>query len=80
LLSGRLPGRSAANARHRSLSLPSVENVDGIFADHIDVHLAVDKLRRRYGWAVDAEEGRPGYHLEAWPFSFPQRRRRRTLL
>ncbi len=45
----------------------------GILADHIDVHLAVDKLRRRYGWAVEAVEGRPGYRLESWPFRFHRR-------
>ncbi len=50
----------------------------GILADHIDVHLAVEKLRRRHGWRVVAVEGRPGYRLKAWPFSFPRRRRRRT--
>ena len=48
-------------------------------ADHVDMHRAVDKLRRRHGWAVDAEEGRLGYPLEAWPFSFPRCLRRRTL-
>lgn len=42
----------------------------GILADHLDAHQAVGKLRRRYGWRVDAIEGRPGYRLRAWPFRF----------
>ncbi len=47
----------------------------GILADHLDVHNAVDKLRRRYGWRVDALEGLPGYTLRSWPFRFTRRRR-----
>ena len=46
-----------------------------ILADTVDVHLAVEKLRRRYGWSVDAVEGRPGYGLAVWPFRFTRRRR-----
>ena len=46
----------------------------GILADHIDVHMAVDKLRRRYAWRIGAIEGRAGYRLEEWPFSFTRRR------
>ena len=46
----------------------------GILADHLDVHLAVEKLRRRYSWRVEAEEGRPGYRLDEWPFRFRRRR------
>jgi hypothetical protein len=47
----------------------------GIIADHIDVHLAVAKLRRRYGWSVDAVEGLAGYRLAAWPFRLKRHRR-----
>ena len=47
-----------------------------IFADSVDVHLAVEKLRRRYGWRMEAVEGRPGYRLAVWPFRFTRRRRR----
>jgi len=47
---------------------------NGILADSVDVHLAVEKLRRRYGWQVAALEGRPGYRLAAWPFRFRRRR------
>ena len=50
-----------------------------MLADHVGVHRAVYKLRRRHGWSVDAEKGRPGYFLEAWPFRFPRCLRRRTL-
>lgn len=49
----------------------------GILADNVGVYLAVDKLRRRYGWKVDAVEGRTGYRLEAWPFRFHRRCRHR---
>gem|GEM_PF-1736552 len=48
----------------------------GILADHIAVHVAVDKLRRRYAWQVIAIEGRTGYHLEEWPFRFARGQRR----
>ena len=47
----------------------------GILADHIEVHLAVDKLRRRHTWRVTAVEGQPGYCLSAWPFRFSRGRR-----
>jgi putative addiction module component (TIGR02574 family) len=46
----------------------------GILADSVDVHRAVEKLRR-HGWVVGAVEGRPGYRLEAWPNRFTRRRR-----
>jgi len=45
-----------------------------ILADHADIHLAVEKLRRRYSWRVETEEGRPGYRLDEWPFRFRRRR------
>ena len=48
----------------------------GILAGSVDVHLAVEKLRRRYGWAVAAVEGLPGYRLESWPHRFTRSRRR----
>ena len=44
-----------------------------ILSDSVDVHLAVEKLRRRYGWRVAAIEGRSGYRLAAWPFRFTRR-------
>ena len=47
----------------------------GILADSVDVHLAVEKLRRRHGWVVWAVEGLPGYRLEAWPHRFTRARR-----
>ena len=46
----------------------------GVLADHVDVHLAIAKLRRRYAWQVEATAGRQGYRLEAWPFRFQRRR------
>ena len=45
-----------------------------ILTDSVDVHLAVEKLRRRYGWHIAATEGRPGYQLTAWPFHFRRKR------
>lgn len=48
----------------------------GILATNVDVHQAVEKLRRRYGWQVDATEGEPGYQLVRWPYSFTRRQRR----
>ena len=52
----------------------------GIFADHIDVHKAVCRLRRRYGWRVEAREGEPGYRVTRWPYKFTRRRRSGQLL
>ena len=52
----------------------------GILTDSVDVHLAVEKLRRRYGWRVDAIEGRPGYRLMAWPFRFGRQAARQLFL
>ena len=46
-----------------------------VLADSVDVHLAVEKLRRRHGWVVGAVEGLPGYRLEAWPHRFTRSRR-----
>ena len=46
----------------------------GILSDSVDVHMAVEKLRRRYGWHVAAVEGRPGYQLAARPFRFMRNR------
>jgi len=57
LVEGRVHAQAALESR-------------GILADYIDVHLAVDKLRRRYGWRVSAEEGVPGCCLVAWPYLF----------
>lgn len=51
----------------------------GILADHLDVHQAVAKLRRRYGWHVAATEGHAGYELRAWPYRFTRRPRRGQL-
>ena len=51
----------------------------GVLADHVDVHKQVEKLRRRYGWSVDAIEGRAGYRLFRWPFRFSRRPRRGQL-
>lgn len=51
----------------------------GILADHVDVHLAIAKLRRRYGWLVDAIEGEAGYGLRRWPYRFRRRPRRGQL-
>jgi hypothetical protein len=42
----------------------------GIEVDHVDVHQAIQKLRRRYDMQIDAEERLPGYRLEAWPYKF----------
>ena len=47
----------------------------GILAGSVDVHLAVEKLRRRHRWVVGAVEGLPGYRLEAWPHRFTRSRR-----
>jgi hypothetical protein len=47
----------------------------GILATNIDVNKAVEKLRRRYRWCVDAAAGEPGYRLEQWPWHFTRQRR-----
>ncbi len=47
-----------------------------ILADHIEVHRAVEKLRRRYGRSVEAIEGRAGCRPEAWPLRFSRGRNR----
>lgn len=46
----------------------------GVDADHLDIFAAVMKLRRRYSWQVDAEERRPGYRLDAWPYRWRRQR------
>ena len=52
----------------------------GILTTNVDVHQAVEKLRRRYSWRVDATAGEPGYRLQEWPFRFTRRRRRQLRL
>ena len=66
---------AAAERPGESVHLQVVLEERGILADSVDVHLAVEKLRRRHGWVVGAVEGLPGYRLEAWPHRFTRRRR-----
>lgn len=42
----------------------------GVEADHVDIHQAVQKLRRRYGWEIEAETREAGHRLTAWPYRF----------
>lgn len=67
---------AAANRPGERVHVQAALESAGILADHVDVHVAVEKLRRRYGWSVGAVEGRAGYRLEAWPFRFSRGRRR----
>jgi hypothetical protein len=64
---------AAADSPDGRVHVQAALEARGILADHVDVHLAVSKLRRRYGWQVTAAEGRPGYSLTAWPFRFKRR-------
>lgn len=52
----------------------------GVLTTNVDVHKAVCKLRRRYGWVVDSAEREPGYRLVAWPYRFRRRRFRQLPL
>lgn len=75
-VAGVLASAAAERPGERVHVQPALE-AQGILADSVDVHLAVEKLRRRYGWQVAASEGRPGYELTAWPFRFTRNRGRR---
>jgi len=66
---------AAADQPEERIHVQAALEAKGVLADSVDVHLAVEKLRRRYGWQVAAVEGQPGYRLAAWPFRF---RRHRT--
>jgi hypothetical protein len=67
---------SAAGERPgEAVHVQAVLEQRGYLADNVDVHGAVEKLRRRYGWEVEASSGRPGYCLMAWPFRFKRHRR-----
>lgn len=68
-VAGVLAGAAAERSGERVHVQAALEE-RGILADHVEVHLAVSKLRRRYGWRVDAVEGQTGYRLKAWPFRF----------
>ena len=68
-VAGVLASAAAERPGERVHVQPSLE-ARGILAGSVDVHLAVEKLRRRYGWKVAAVEGRPGYRLAAWPYRF----------
>jgi hypothetical protein len=66
---------AAAERPGERVHVQPVLKARGILADSVDVHLAVEKLRRRHGWVVGAVEGLPGYRLEAWPHRFTRSRR-----
>jgi hypothetical protein len=65
---------AAAEQPGRRVHVQAALEAHGILTDSVDVHLAVEKLRRRYGWQVAATAGRPGYRLGAWPYRFRRRR------
>ena len=73
-VAGVLASAAAERPGERVHVQPALE-ARGILADSVDVHLAVEKLRRRHGWVVGAVEGLPGYRLEAWPHRFTRSRR-----
>ena len=73
-VAGVLASAAADRPGERVHVQPALE-ARGILADSVDVHLAVEKLRRRHGWVVGAVEGLPGYRLEAWPHRFTRSRR-----
>jgi hypothetical protein len=73
-----VPGVLASAAAERPgerIHVRTALEARGVLADHVDVHSAVSKLRRRCAWRVTAREGRPGYRLEVGPFTFARRRR-----
>lgn len=47
----------------------------GVYADHIDLQHAIQKLRRR-GCAIEATPRVPGYRLTGWSLSWAWHRRR----
>ena len=71
-MAGVLASAAAERPGERVHVQPALE-ARGILAGSVDVHLAVEKLRRRHGWVVGAVEGLPGYRLEAWPHRFTAR-------
>ena len=73
-VAGVLASAAAERPGERVHVQPALE-ARGILAGSVDVHLAVEKLRRRHGWVVEAVEGLPGYRLEAWPHRFTRSRR-----
>ena len=73
-VAGVLASAAAERPGERVHVQPALE-ARGILAGSVDVHLAVEKLRRRHGWVVGAVEGLPGYRLEAWPHRFTRSRR-----
>jgi hypothetical protein len=75
-VAGVLASAAADRPGERVHVQPALE-ARGILADSVDVHLAVEKLRRRYGWQIAAREGRPGYELTAWSFRFRRNRGQR---
>jgi hypothetical protein len=46
----------------------------GIETDHVEIRQAVQKLRRRYGMEIDADERKPGHRLVDWPYRFKRLR------
>jgi hypothetical protein len=74
-VAGILTSAAAERPGERVHVQPALE-ARGILADSVDVHLAVEKLRRRHGWVVGAVEGLPGYRLETWPHRFTRSRRK----
>ena len=66
---------AAADRPEERVHVQAALEAKGILADSVDVHLAVAKLRRRYGWRVVAIEGRAGYRLVEWPYRFTRARR-----
>ncbi len=46
----------------------------GVEADHVDIFQACQKLRRRYGWDIGADERQPGHVLRDWPYRFRRER------
>ena len=65
---------AAADQPEEGVHVRAALEARGILADSVGVHLAVEKLRRRYGWQVTAVAGRRGYRLAAWPFRFRRNR------
>jgi hypothetical protein len=67
LLSRALAPRRRVYLRDRLRAL-------GIEADHSDIFCAVQKLRRRYDWQIEADARHPGHRLTAWPYRFTRLR------
>jgi len=66
---------AAAERPGESVHLQAVLERRYYLTDNVDVHGAVQKLRRRYRWKVEAEAGRPGYRLSDWSYEFRRARK-----